>query len=297
MGDGENWTNWKFRKLNWHKIYVSSFPNVNRNGISASAIMKKMKNRCHFVNINCTEKFQITSPTPKFGSLIFWVLTEMEYQCWPLWKSWKMAAILLISIVQKNFKLQTPPKFGSPAFRVVTETEYQCQPLWKKLKNGGHFINMDHMGKFQITDPPKFGSPVFQMSMEMEYQCQPFWKNWKMADNLLISIVRKITDPPKVWVSGFPSVNRNGISVSAIMKKLKNGCLSLISIIQKNFKIGKKEGLIPDAVGFSNSRNMGHMHHLHISFVFRCSNTRARIYQICQINPWVDDPHFFYHGL
>ena len=30
--------------------------------------------------------------------------------------------------------------------------------------------------------------------------------------------------PPKVWVSGFPSVNGNGISVSAIMKKLKNGC-------------------------------------------------------------------------
>ena len=33
----------------------------------------------------------------------------------------------------------------------------------------------------------------------------------------------QITDPPKVWVSGFLSVNGNGISVSAIMKKLKNG--------------------------------------------------------------------------
>ena len=30
--------------------------------------------------------------------------------------------------------------------------------------------------------------------------------------------------PPKVWVSGFPSVDGNGISLSAIMKKLKNGC-------------------------------------------------------------------------
>ena len=28
-----------------------------------------------------------------------------------------------------------------------------------------------------------------------------------------------ITDPPKVWVSGFPSVDGNGISASAIMKK------------------------------------------------------------------------------
>ena len=33
----------------------------------------------------------------------------------------------------------------------------------------------------------------------------------------------QITDPPKVWVSGFPSVNGHGISASAIMKKLKNG--------------------------------------------------------------------------
>ena len=33
----------------------------------------------------------------------------------------------------------------------------------------------------------------------------------------------QITKPPKVWVSGFLSVDRNGISVSAIMKKLKNG--------------------------------------------------------------------------
>ena len=32
-----------------------------------------------------------------------------------------------------------------------------------------------------------------------------------------------ITDPPKVWLSGFPSVNRNGKLVSAIMKNQKNG--------------------------------------------------------------------------
>ena len=33
-----------------------------------------------------------------------------------------------------------------------------------------------------------------------------------------------ISDPPKVWVSGFLSVDGNRISVSAIMKKLENGC-------------------------------------------------------------------------
>ena len=29
------------------------------------------------------------------------------------------------------------------------------------------------------------------------------------------------TDPHKVWVSGFPSVNGNGISLLAIMKKIE----------------------------------------------------------------------------
>ena len=33
----------------------------------------------------------------------------------------------------------------------------------------------------------------------------------------------QITDPHNVWVSGFLSVDGNGISVLAIMKKLKNG--------------------------------------------------------------------------
>ena len=52
-------------------------------GISVLAIMKKLKNGCHFFNINNTEKFQITDP-PKFGSPVFRVLTETEYQCRPL---------------------------------------------------------------------------------------------------------------------------------------------------------------------------------------------------------------------
>ena len=64
MGDVENWTNWKLGKLNQPKIHVSSFPSVD--GISVLAIMKKMKNGCHFFNIDCTEKFQITNP-PEFG--------------------------------------------------------------------------------------------------------------------------------------------------------------------------------------------------------------------------------------
>ena len=53
------------------KVWVPSFPSVNGNGISALAIMKKLKNGCHIININHTEKFQITDPPPKFGSPIY----------------------------------------------------------------------------------------------------------------------------------------------------------------------------------------------------------------------------------
>ena len=49
--------------------------------------------------------------------------------------------------------------------------------------------------------------------------------------SLILIVQRKFklltTPPPKVWVSGFLSVNRNGMSVSAIMKKLKNGSHSV----------------------------------------------------------------------
>ena len=50
------------------KVWISGFPSVDRNGISVLAIMKKLKNVCHFFNINLTEKFPITDPT-KFGFL------------------------------------------------------------------------------------------------------------------------------------------------------------------------------------------------------------------------------------
>ena len=45
---------------------ISDFPSVNGNGISVLAIMKKLKNGHHFVNIDRTENCQITDP-PSLG--------------------------------------------------------------------------------------------------------------------------------------------------------------------------------------------------------------------------------------
>ena len=60
----------KFQITDPPKIWVSSCPSVDGNGISALATMKKLKNGCHFMNIDRTEKFQITDPSPKFGPLV-----------------------------------------------------------------------------------------------------------------------------------------------------------------------------------------------------------------------------------
>ena len=46
------------------KVWVSGFLSVDGNGISVSAIMRKLKNGCHFINIDHVEKFQITNPPP-----------------------------------------------------------------------------------------------------------------------------------------------------------------------------------------------------------------------------------------
>ena len=62
------------------------------NRILASAIMKKLKNGHHSVNMHHMKKCQI--PTlAKFGSLVFQVSLEIKYWHWPLWKNQKMATI------------------------------------------------------------------------------------------------------------------------------------------------------------------------------------------------------------
>ena len=73
----------KFQITDPPKVWVSSFPSVDGNRISVLAIMKKLKNGSHFININHMEKIQIAHP-PKFGSPVFQVSMEMEYQHRPL---------------------------------------------------------------------------------------------------------------------------------------------------------------------------------------------------------------------
>ena len=49
------------------QVWVSGFLSVNGNRISALAIMKKLKNGCHFIYINHMENFQITDLSQSLG--------------------------------------------------------------------------------------------------------------------------------------------------------------------------------------------------------------------------------------
>ena len=84
-----------------------SFLSVNRNGISVLAIMKKLKNGCHFFNIDCNEKFPITNPPspPKV-----WVSSIGHYE-----KNEKWLSFFNIDQMEK-FPITDPPKFGSLIF-------------------------------------------------------------------------------------------------------------------------------------------------------------------------------------
>ena len=56
-------------------------------------------------------------------------------------------------------------------------------------------------------------------------------KNCYHFININCMEIFQITDPPKVWVSSFQSVDRNEISALAIIKKLKMATISIISIV------------------------------------------------------------------
>ena len=81
----------------------------------------------------------------------------------------------------------------------------------------------------QLPTPLKFGSLIFQVSLEMENWILPLWKIGKIVlapQKRHPRAKLSITDPPKVWVYGFLSVNGNRKLASAIMKNQKNGSSS-----------------------------------------------------------------------
>ena len=149
------------------------------------------------------QNFQLLTPL-KFGSPVFWVLTEMQNWCQPLQKMGKMAIEPQKHILQQNFQLPTPLKFGSPVFWVLMKTQNWCRPLQKMGKMAvapqKHILEQN----FQLPTPIKFGSPVFWVLTETQNCCRPLKKMGKMAivpQKHILEQNFQLPTPPKVWVS------------------------------------------------------------------------------------------------
>ena len=165
------------------KVWVSSFLSVDRNRISTSAFMKKLKNGCHFVNINHTEKISNYWLPPKVWVSSFLSVDRNAISASVIMKKMKNSHHFVnIHHMEKcQITDSPPPKVWVSSFLSVNRKGISVSTIMKKFTNGCHFVNIDRMENFQITDPPKFGSPFFWVSKEREYQCWPLWKKWKMT--------------------------------------------------------------------------------------------------------------------
>ena len=132
----------KFGKLNQQKIHISSFPSVDGNGISGSAIMKKLKNGSHFVNIDCTENFQITDP-PKVWVSSFPSVDGNRISVSAIMKTLKNGSHFVNMNCTEKFQITNPPKVWVSSFPSVNGNRISASAIVKKLKNGSHFINMN----------------------------------------------------------------------------------------------------------------------------------------------------------
>ena len=159
--DGENWTKGKFGKLNQQKIR-----SVNWNGISASAVMKKLKNRHHFINIHSTENCPSTDPpTPKV-----WVSSFLSVH------GNRISALAIMK------KLENGNHFEN-IYCTETISNYQLpqsldvrfSKCWQKWNiNVSHYEKIEKwqpFRKYQLYgkisnywSPLKFGSPVYPTS-------------------------------------------------------------------------------------------------------------------------------------
>ena len=94
MGDGEKLSQWKIQKTeSTENLHLGRFCKCQQKRNISVSHYEKIEKWPPFHKYRSYGKNSNYQPSPKFGSPVLWVLTEMEYQCWPLWKNRKMAAI------------------------------------------------------------------------------------------------------------------------------------------------------------------------------------------------------------
>ena len=136
------------------KVWVSSFLSVNRNGISASAIMKKIEKWSPFCKYWSYGKMSNYWP-PKVWVSNFWSVNRNGILGSAIMNKSKNDCHFININCTEKFRITDPPKVWVSSFPSVGRNGISVSAIMKKFKNGCHFININHTEKFQFTDPPK----------------------------------------------------------------------------------------------------------------------------------------------
>ena len=131
--------------------------------------MKKLKNGCHFFNIDCTEKFQITNPTKVWVSG-FQSVDGNGISALVIMKKLKNGCHFFNIDRTEKFQITNAPKVWISGFLSADGNRISVLAIMKKLKNGCHFFNINRMEKFQITDPPKVWVSSFPLIRKLDMQ-------------------------------------------------------------------------------------------------------------------------------
>ena len=193
----------------------------------------------------------------KFAPLsVFWVLTGMDYKCQPLWKKWKLKLkkpLHKYQLYRKNSN-DHPHKVLVSGFHSVNKNGISISAILKKMEKWLPFFHQwpsvsAIMKKMEKWLPFCKYQSYRNISNYWPYQslglrfskCWWKWnisvghykKNWKWPPFCKYHMYRKISN---YWPHP-QSVDRNGILVLVIMKKLKNGCHFINIDCTKKFKL------------------------------------------------------------
>ena len=128
----------------------------------------------------------------------------------------------------ENFKLPTPLQSLGLQLSECEQKQNISVGHYETIEKWPPFHKYWSYGKFQITNPPpKFWSPIFQTCINRNgisvLAIMKWSKRLPFCKYQLYERISNYQPSPKVCISSFPSVDRNGILVSAFMEKLKNG--------------------------------------------------------------------------
>ena len=160
----------KFQITDPLKVWLSGFPSVDGNRISVLAIMKKMENGCHFVNIYHMENFQITDPLKVWVSS-FPSVDRNGISALAIMKKLKNGCHFININCTENFQITDLPKVWVSGFLfcVLMETEYH-----QKTGDANFLFSEFSIGSFFPITFPRFHFNIYAW-LHLKHLCMDIY--------------------------------------------------------------------------------------------------------------------------